>query len=169
MTMDGNALPAALGFAPNDLEANRQGKLSPAQIERLKGIRRRNTLIAGAWFIALVLGATILFYLSQLNSNLILFGAGGALTVCNAIMVGRAGRAYMLIGGDLRASQVEVLKGEVERILRRSRARDNYLLRISGAELHVTKDVFIGFRHMAPYRIYRSCISRVLLSAERAS
>lgn len=169
MTTDGNTLPTALAFTSADLEANRQGRLSPAQIERMKRIRLRNTRIASLLFIALALGATSLFYLGQLNRSLILFGGGVALTLFNATMIGRAGRAYMQIGGDLRGRQVETLTGEVERVLRRGRASDRYLLRVNGAELTVTKDVFIGFRHLEPYRIYRAGVSRVLLSAERAS
>lgn len=167
MKADGKALSAALGFTPADLEANRLGALSHSQMERMRAIRQRNTLVASAFFAALVLGATVLFYLGQLNRSLILFGAGLALTLFNAVAVGRAGRAYMRIGGDLRAGQVEVLCGAVERVLRRGRASDGFMLRINGVELHVTKDVFMGFRHMAPYRIYRAGISRVLLSAER--
>ncbi len=169
MTANANALLTAMGSTSTDLEANRQGKLSQAQIERMKHKRQRDTLIAAALFCGLALGATILFYMGQLNRSVILSGAGATLTFINAIMVGRAGRAYMRVGGDMRGGQVEVLAGEVERVLRRGRANDNYLLRINGAELYVSKDVFTGFRHKASYRIYRTGISRVLLSAEPAS
>ena len=75
----------------------------------------------------------------------------------------------MRVGGDLRSGQVEALVGDVERVLRRGRANDSFLLRINGAELTVSKDVFMGFRHEASYRIYRTGYSRVLLSAEPAS
>lgn len=167
MKADGDSLSASLGFTPADLEANRLGKLSHSQMERLKAIRRRNTLVATAFFVALVLGATLLFYLGQLNRSLILFGAGLALTLFNAVAVGRAGRAHMRIAGDLRGGQVEVFGGVVERVLRRGRASDSFLLRVNGVELRVTQDVFMGFRHMAPYRIYRAGSSRVLLSAEQ--
>lgn len=167
MTMDSHDLSTALGFTASDLEANRQGALNQAQKERMKRIRRRNTLVASALFIALALGATLIFYLGQINRSLILFGAGAILTMVNVFTVVRAGRAYMQVGGDLRTGQVEVLAGEVERVLRRGRASDSYMLRIDGVELNVTRDVFVGFRHMAPYRIYRAGISRALLSAER--
>ncbi len=164
-----SALPAALRFSTEDLEANRQGLLSPAQIARMISIRQRRMLIAAVLFFALVLAATILIYVGQLNRNAILFGAGAALTVINAILVGRAGRDYMSVGRDLRRCQVEVLTGNVERVLRRGRASDNYLLRINGAELTVTKEVFVGFGHESPYRIYRASVSRTLLSAEPIS
>ena len=168
MTAENQDLRAALGFSASDLEANRRGALNHSQKERMKHIRRRNTLIATALFIALALGATILFYLGQLNRSLILYGAGAILTLVNAFTLSRAGRSYMRIGGDLQTGQVEVLTGEVERVLRRGNATDSYMLRIDGVELSVTKDVFSGFQHMAPYRIYRAGVSRILLSAESA-
>ncbi|MCY3796380.1 MAG: hypothetical protein OXG84_01130 [Chloroflexi bacterium] len=169
MMGDASALPAAMRFSTADLEANRQGLLSPAQIARIISLRQRKMLIAASLFLVLVLAATVLIYVGQLNRSAILFGAGAALTVINAIQVGRAGRDYMSVGGDLRRGRVEVLAGDVERVLRRGRASDSYLLRINGAELTVTKEVFVGFRHEAPYRIYRASVSRNLLSAEPMS
>ena len=166
---DASALPVALRFSTEDLEANRQGLLSPAQIACMISIRQRRMLIAAALFIILVLAATVLIYVGQLNRNAILFGAGAALTVINAVLVGRAGRDFMSVGGDLRRGRVEVLAGDVERVLSRGRASDSYMLRINGAELTVAKEVFVGFRHEAPYRIYRASVSRNLLSAEPMS
>lgn len=167
--VDASALPAALRFSTADLEANRQGLLSPAQIARMISVRQRKLLIAAVLFVVLVLAATVLVYIGQLNRSAILFGAGAALTVINAIQVGRAGREYMSVSGDLRRGRVEVLTGDVERVLRRGRASDSYLLRINGAELSVTKEVFVGFRHEAPYRIYHASVTRTLLSAEPMS
>ena len=169
MTAEANALGAALGFSSADLEANRRGKLSPAQIRRIEQRRKRNAVVAALVFFALALVATGFFYLAQLNRSLILFGAGAMLTIVNAVMVWRAGRSFMRVGGDLRAGEAEALAGEVERVLRRGRAADNYVLRIDGVDLFVSKAVFNGFQHLAPYRIYRSANSRVLLSAEAAS
>ena len=169
MTADASDLPAALGFTAADLVANRAGQLSHSQAERLKNARRRKTLAAAALFAGLVLGATILVYIGQVNRSMILFGAGVMLTLINAAGVGRAGRAYMRLGGDLRSGRVEALVGDVERVLRRGRAIDSFLLRINGVELRVTKDVFMGFQHESPYRVYRTSYSRLLLSAEPAS
>ena len=91
------------------------------------------------------------------------------LTVINAAMVFRAGRAYMRVGVDLRVGGIEALAGVVERVLRRSRGADSYALRIDGVELSVSKAVFQGFGHLRRYRIYRASSSRALLSAEAAS
>ena len=161
-----SALMQAMNFTAADLQANRQGRLSGAQVERIKNRRRRGTALAALLFFALVLTATVLIFFGQQNRSPILSIAGGLLTVLNALLVGGLGRSYMRIGSDLRAGGVEVLAGRVERVLRRGRQQDEYLLRIDGASLRVSRAVFLGFQHEAPYRIYRTRLSAVLLSAE---
>lgn len=160
------ALMAALGFSEADLEANRRGALSPSQAARLRSSRQRQLAGALLLFISLVIVATVLIYAGQRSGNPVLGLAGAALILINAVIVGTMGRGYMRVGGDLRPGNVEVLAGEVERVLRRGRQADNYLIRIDGASLQVSKDVFLGFQHEAPYRVYRAVHSGSLLSAE---
>ncbi len=162
-----SALMRAMSFDELDLLANRQGDLSRRQSERMKRRRRRQTALAAVFFLALVVLATILMYIGQDSGNIILEMAGGILIALNAVMVGIMGRAYMRLGGDLRAGSVEALSGKVERVLRRGRQGDSYLIRIDGCKLPVTREVFTSFRHEARYRIYRTANARLLLSAER--
>lgn len=162
-----SALMAAIYFSEADLEANRSGALSPAQMARMQSSRRRQLAIALPLFVSLVIVATVFIFVGQLSGNAILGLAGAGLILINAVIVGVIGRGYMRAGGDLRPGNVEVLAGEVERVLRRGRQRDNYLIRIGGASLYVTKEVFLGFQHQAAYRVYRTAHSGLLLSAER--
>ncbi|MYD10437.1 MAG: hypothetical protein F4X02_10390 [Chloroflexi bacterium] len=157
---------SALGFSEADLEANRRGELSPSQTARLRASRRRQLAAGLLLFASLVIAATIFIYLGQASGNAILGWAGALLILINAVVVGVMARGYMRVGGDLRPGNVEVLAGEVERVLRRGRQADNYLIRIDGASLAVSKEVFLSFRHEAPYRIYRSVHACLLLSAE---
>ncbi len=166
MTAKPGAFMAALQFSDSDLKANRQGDLSPTQEERIKAMRGRHSLIAAALFVILVVSATALIYLGQLKSSVILNGTGILLVVINAMMIGIMGRSYMRVGSDLRAGNVEMLEGEVERVVRRGRSGDNYLLRIDGADLYVSREVFSGFRHESPYHVYRTIHAGLLLSAE---
>lgn len=166
MTEAASRLMAALQFTGSDLAANRQGRLSPAQAARIQRTRRRQLLLAVILFFFFVIGATILLFAGQREDNPILTGAGGALIVMNTLLVGLVGRGSMRVGSDLRAGSVEALAGEVERVLRRGRQGDSYLLRINGDDLRVTKEIFMGFRHECLYRIYRTKGSRMLLSAE---
>lgn len=166
MTVSTTALQTALRFSPADLQANRQGKLSQRQAARMLALRRRNSALAAPLFLLLVCAATALLYGGQVGGNRLLSGTGFGLIVLNALLSGFVGRSWMRIGSDLRAGAVEVLAGDVERVLRRGRAGDNYLLRIDGASLFVSREVFRGFEHEAPYHIYRTSHARVLLSAE---
>ena len=160
------ALMDVMGFTASDLEANQQGNLSSTQADKLQRTRRRNTIIGGVLFFVFVIVATILIFLGQQNENAILSLIGAVLAMTNAMMIGMIGRSYLRTSIDLRDGNVEMLEGDLERIVRPGRQQDSYLLRIDGVSLYVTKDVFIQFRHEAPYRLYRSRISGVLLSAE---
>lgn len=164
---DAGALMKALQFTDGDLQANRNGNLSQAQMEGIRAKRRRYSGAAAIGFATMVVAATVLMFLGQRSGNPILQGAGLLLVLINAILVGFAGRSYMRVAGDLRAGQVEALKGEVQRVLRRGRGGDSYLLRIDGVDLQVSRAVFIGFEHEAPYRVYRTVHAGLLLSAER--
>ena len=161
-----SALMLALGFSEADLEANRRGALSASQAARLRASRRRQLAAGMLLFAGLVVAATTFIYLGQANGNAILGWAGALLILINAVVVGVMARAYMRVGGDLRPGNVQVLAGQVERVLRRGRQADNYLIRIDGASLAVSKEVFLSFRHEAPYRLYRAARSGALLSAE---
>lgn len=169
MTRSAQGLRAALNFTENDLWANRRGELAIAQAERLRRDQRRSALIGALVFSALVFAATALIYAGQAENNAILLLAGLGLTLVNALMIGHIGRGIMRMSGDLRSNSVEMLAGDVERVLRRGRQRDSYLLKLAGQTLYVTKEIFLQFDHMAPYRIYRTRHAGILLSAESAS
>jgi len=172
MTQDATSVPPVtalmevLNFTADDLTANRAGNLSSAQADRLKRNRQRTTLIGVVAFFVIVVIATIFLYFGQQNQSTILSIVGALLTVVNAIMIGMIARAHLRTNADLREGGVKVLEGELERVVRRGRQQDNYVLRIDGISLYVTKEVFIQFRHEIPYRIYRSRWSGVVLSAE---
>lgn len=168
MTDHTSALMTALDFTTDDINANRQGNLSKPQTARLKKLRRRNIIIGVTAFFVIVLIATTLIYVGQRNENLILSGVGGLLTVLNAVMMGILGRSYMRTTADLRDGGVETLEGKLERIVKRGKQGDNYMVRIDQTEIYVTKEIFLQLKHEKPYRLYRTRLSGVLLSAERS-
>ncbi len=167
MTEHTSALMTALNFTSEDLEANRQSNLSDAQSQRLKSIRQRNTLIGVMIFFVTVIIATLFIFFGQQNQNTILSGIGGILTVLNAVMMGVVGRSYMRTSADLRDGGVQVLEGKLERVIKRGRRGDNYLIRVDNASIYVTQDIFLQLKHEKRYRLYRTRMSGVLLSAER--
>jgi hypothetical protein len=168
MTDHTSALMTALDFTTDDINANRQGNLSKPQTARIKKLRQRNIIIGVIAFFVIVLIATTLIYVGQRNENLILSGVGGLLTVLNAVMMGILGRSYMRTTADLRDGGVEMLEGKLERIVKRGKQGDNYMVRIDQAEIYVTKEIFLQLKHEKPYRLYRTRLSGVLLSAERS-
>lgn len=167
MTASADSLRAALNFTESDLRANRRGQLTIEQVKRLRRDQRRSALIGALVFSALVFASTALIFAGQTRNNPIMFLAGLGLILVNALMIGHIGRDIMRISSDLRSNGVEALAGNVERVIRRGRQRDSYLLKIADQTLHVTKDVFLQFNHLTPYRIYRTRLTRILLSAER--
>lgn len=172
MTQDATTIPPVtalmevMNFTADDLAANQRGNLSIVQASRLKRNRRRTTIIGVVAFFVIVIIATIFLYFGQQNQSTILSLVGALLTVINAIMIGMIARAHLRTNADLREGGVEILEGELERIVRRGRQQDNYVLRIDDVSLYVTKEIFIQFRHETPYRIYRSRWSGIILSAE---
>ena len=161
-----NDLMAVMQFTQSDLNANRNGNLSKSQALQLKRTRRRNLAMGALLFFLFVFLATLLIFLGQMNQNIILSTIGGLLTVVNAIMIGMFARSYLRITADLQDGNIDRLSGELERILRRGYQQNNYLLRINGVSIYVTKDIFKQFRHEASYHIYRTTHAHILLSAE---
>lgn len=166
MRPSAGGLQPVLKFTDKDLQANRRGELTAEQVKRMRRDQGRTALLAALVFVALVLAATVLIFAGQTQNNSIMIMAGLGLTLINALMVGFVSREIMRSVYDLRSDGVEALAGDVERVLRRGFQRDSYLLKIADQTLHVTKDVFLRFEHMRPYRIYRTRHTRIVLSAE---
>lgn len=166
MTGHSGDLMSVLEFSAADLQANRLGLLSEAQAAVIRKDHRSYVLKAMALFFAFVIIATILIFIGQKMQNLITTAAGSGVTLVNALLIGFSGREYMRMGSDIRSGAVDALAGDVERVIRRSRKSDRYILRINDEEIFVTKEIFLCFEHERPYRIYRTRLAKLLLSAE---
>ncbi len=169
MTAAADGLGAALNFTEQDLRANRRGGLSFEQAKRMRRAQARSALMGALVFLALVFVSTALIFGGQTDKNSIMLLAGLGLILVNALLVGYMARDFMRLDRDLRSHGVEALAGNVERVLRRGRQRDSYLLKIADQRLYVTKDIFLQFNHQSAYRVYRTRLTRILLSAERAA
>ena len=166
MTGHSGDLMPVLKFSEADLQANRLGLLSEAQAAVISKEYWRSARKAMTLFFAFVIVATILIFIGQKMQNLITIAAGSGVTLVNALLIGFSAREYLRMGSDIRSGTVEMLAGDVERVIRRSRKRDQYILRIGDDEVFVTKETFRCFEHERPYRIYRTRITKLLLSAE---
>lgn len=159
-------LMPALQFTPEDLAANREQRTGESQQHRLRQLRLRSLLFGIGGFYGFALVATIFLFLGTQQSTAILLLIGIAITILNAVYVGMIARQVMRLNADLRQGSVDVIQGEMERVLSRDRRMSNYILRIADAEFVVKKETFKLFRHEVTYAIYRAPRSGVLLAAE---
>ena len=159
-------LMQVMNFDEQDLEQNRKGELSDNQQMRLQAVRKRNTLIGAGAFAFLALCATGLMFFGQTNQSPIASFVGVIVVVCNAVLGGILYRQWMRVADDLQGGQVQVLSGEMERVIRPTGRVNNYILRIQGINFSVNKEVFKHFRHETSYHLYRTRQSNILLSAE---
>jgi hypothetical protein len=158
-------LEDALGFNPDDLAANREGRLSAAQQERLLRASRRTLIVGIIGIIIIGLGATVFIFLGQQIHSTILTIIGIAMTVINAAVVGFLIQNRIRSQNDL-THPVRAQAGIVNRTLRISGRTPTYLLRFEGENLIVNKPTFNAFIDGTVYKLYRSASSKTLLSAE---
>lgn len=157
---------AALEFTDDDLAANREGRLSAAQAERLHRLRRRAMTVGVSVVAAIGVIATVFLFLGQYNGSSILSLVGIGVTICNAAVAGVMLRNWLRLGADLRAGAVQTLNGKVEHTLRVVGRVPTYILTIDGQELQVGRPVFFAIHENERYRLYRAPGSRILLTAE---
>jgi hypothetical protein len=96
-----------LNFTAADLAANREGRLSDRQQERLRLSRQRSVLIGGALVVIFIFAATGLLFVGGRRDSPILQLVGLGLTLCNAAMLGVFLRYWLRLGADLQAGRVE--------------------------------------------------------------
>lgn len=163
-------LMAQLDFTAADLAANREGQLSPRQIERLQRLRRRTALLGGGLVIALIFVATVFLFLGQQGDSQILTLVGIGVTITNVVLMSLVLRSWLRLGEDLQRAQALAISGKVQRVIRASGRRvTHYVLRVGEVSIPVSRDTLKSFEHEAYYRVYRTPFARVLLSAERLS
>ncbi|MEM9953720.1 MAG: hypothetical protein AAF846_19075 [Chloroflexota bacterium] len=155
-----------LQFDQNDLQANRDGLLSDNQRERLQSLQVRALSVGLGGFFGFALLATIFLFFGSENGFIIMTLIGMFITIVNAIFVGMFARQYMRLRADLHDGDIEVISGEMERVVKADGRMNNFLLRVGDDEFYVKKDLFRLFRHEVHYHIYRAKHSRVLLAAE---
>jgi hypothetical protein len=158
-------LSSALGFTADDLAANREGRLSAAQQERLRRASRRFLVIGIISIIAIGLGAAVLIFIAQQNNSAILYLIGVVLTIVNAAIVGLLVQNRLRSQSDL-SHPVRVDEGIVNRTLRISGRTPAYILKLKDERIIVNKPTFNAFIEGAVYRLYRAASSKAVLSAE---
>lgn len=170
ITLSNTKLKAHLGFSPDDLAANRAGRLSDVQKARLYRDRQRLALINAGIIVTAILLATLAIFFGLRGRSAILIVIGIGVTLCNAALVGILTRAYLRLSFDLNTAQVEILRGAAAHTVRIIARRTTvYLVQIGAVRLQVDKALFESFATDAPYHVYRTPRSGIILAAEAFS
>jgi hypothetical protein len=162
-------LARQIGFTPEDLEANRSGRLSDMQDYRLRVRRWRSIAIGGAFVLLAAFIATLLIFVgTREGGSPILLIIGIGVTICNAALVGMFARNWLRLSADIREGRVIASSGVLERVIKPVSGRVmQYMIRVDDTEVMVNKAMFEAFDHRQPYILYRAPYSGTLLSAER--
>ena len=159
-------LRTVLDIDDADLTANRDGKLSPRQNERLRATRRRNLRVGAGLVLALVVISSGLLYLAATQQSLILNLVGVGVTLCNAALLGVNVRGILRLSSDIDKGEVQTLTGRVKHTIRVTGRVATYIVHVDKQDLVLSKPIFFALREGQRYRLYRAPESRVLLAGE---
>jgi hypothetical protein len=159
-------LAELLDFTLDDLAANREGRLSERQRERLRAARRHSARVVVAILVLVGIAAAVLLYVGQSNGSTILSFVGIGVTVCNAALMGVLVRNYARLTADIDGGRVDALEGSVHHTIRVNGRLATYILSVTEIELSVAKPVFLAVPEGAGVRFYRTPAAKTLLSAE---
>ncbi len=153
-----------LGFTAEDLTANRAGMLSEMQHYQLRTRRRRSMVIGLCFVVVVAFIASGLIFVGGLILTLI----GVGVTVCGAALMGLFARHWLRLTADIQGRRVRAHQGPLERVIKPVTRRVlNYMIRVDGAEVFISKEAFDLFQHQQHYAIYRAPATGTLLSAEQ--
>ena len=160
-------LMGAVRFNADDLEANREGKISEIQSYFLRVRRRQSMAIGLAIFVVIIIIASLLIFAGRRDSSGILTIIGIGVTLCNAAITGIFARYWLRLNADIQKGVVNVISGKLERVIKPVNHRVvNYMIRIDNNELMVDKAVFALLEHEQAYTVYRTPYAGILLAIE---
>lgn len=160
-----SSLDDALHFDQDDLSANREGRLSAAQVVKLRRTSRRTLIFGIIAIIVIGLVATVLIFLGQQHNSMVLNVIGVILTVLNAAVVGFLVQNWLRLQSDL-TQPVTMQEGLANRTLRISGRTPTYIVKFDNVNIFVNKIAFNAFIEGAAYKLYRSAGTKTVLSAE---
>jgi len=159
-------LASVLGFSREDLDANRAGRLSPAQAAKLRRTRTGD-IIRGLVSAVVSAGMVTLWPLLNGSTTTLLFWAlvllfPAAFALVSLWSAGQRSR-------DLQSGTVAIAGGPLQRHaedLGSTRRTPTYTLNAGGVKLNVPLEVYGAFADDGHYALYHTPHSRTLLSAE---
>jgi hypothetical protein len=154
-------LQVALGFDDEDIEANRDGRLSNRQRARLADHEFR--------WIGIAILASLVIVWSILNASGridVAIGQGGIPWLIAAAITGYAwykGKQYY---DYLHAQEIGAVQGRVQLNMQSSKNSTALTVGIQDLQFSVKQQAFLAFKNGDPYAIYYAPRSKTILSAE---
>lgn len=162
---------SALKFSVEDLESNRAGQLSDAQINRLRSRRNRVFLIGLVAMVGMALIATTFLFFGGQQESPILSLVGMGVAVLNAVMLSVFLRHWMRLSADMRGAVVSICGEPTFTVRMLSPRTALYLVHVESeqdkTEFDVSHALFEALRrHKGTYCFYRVSNTGALLSVE---
>ena len=157
--MNDSSLAAQLGFSPDDLAANRNGKLSDYQRGRLRFMLLRDTLLYGLF--ALVPFVILVVLLTAQSSSPFVLLILALLVLAFVVYIVNLQRSTR---ADL-SGEVKVVTGRVDL---RDVGRGIYRIGVGQQNFQVSAKVYYAFADGRFYRVYYTPNLKTILSAESA-
>jgi len=156
-----NALMWAIGFIQEDLNANRDGRLSKIQRDQIASQMFR--------WMGIAILATLVILWSVLNAAGRINSAieqGGIVWSIVASVAGFAWCMWKQFYDEIRAPEIGAVQGRVELGFQNSKNATALTLTIQGMRFNIKQNVFLAFTNGDSYAIYYAPYSKTLLSAE---
>ncbi len=161
-------LMEAIGFTEEDLEANRDGRITERQRKLLNDER-----LSWRGWIFLALGAcpviSVIILLDVVRTQADLWNRVQVIGLVSVVAIGVALFAWFRMSyysDDLRTDDVQVAEGRISLGIAENKNSRNYYVTIGRVTLKIPKKAFLAFKNDDPYAIFYMRYSKMLLSAE---
>lgn len=163
-----NALQQALDFTDEDLQANRDGKLSDKQRMKLESAQKGS--LRALWVMAIITVASLLVAIVFGGYGLIAFGCIALILAILALVEYLT--SYRAYQHDLTVPKIETAQGLVEYVMRENTAFDGMThpsgIRIGEMKYLLLEDQTTSFVEGEVYIVHYAPATQTLLSAEQA-
>lgn len=162
-----NNLQQALDFTDDDLQANRDGKLSPKQRMKLESAQKGS--FRALWVMAIITLAALI--LGVFVGGIVLIMLGTIALLLSIMALVEYLNSYRAYDHDLKLPTIETVQGLLEYMMRENSAFDGMThpagIRIGDMKFLLLDDQVLSFEEGEVYVLYYAPATQTLLSAEQ--
>lgn len=162
-------------FNIDDLQANRNGQFSSAQMRRLRGERWRKVW---PYLSFAILGGLMAVFMGlnysagtraggDVNIGFIVFGIAVFFGVLAIVSLWRIVPAWRKATRNLKDEELKVMSGPIKCIIEKDKQGDPlYFVRIGSQKFALSQKQYAAFSDGVRYKLYYASVSRLVLAAE---